>query len=182
MVNTQGLKIKSENIVIERIEADGTKFILGNLQVKGQQGTYIGEIQMFEKKESWVRLRVAARPEGHSSQILSPEYELAILPKEAPLEGFSSGILNKSIDPRTGEGILADEILICFNQSTTFKKATSIARKVKGILVGRFSEIGNCYQIKLPSKSNGLTVATAIKKLKAIPEVKVVGPNRLRHL
>lgn len=137
---------------------------------------------MFEKKESWVRLRVAARPEGHSSQILSPEYELAILPKEAPLEGFSSGILNKSIDPRTGEGILADEILICFNQSTTFKKATSIARKVKGILVGRFSEIGNCYQIKLPSKSNGLTVATAIKKLKAIPEVKVVGPNRLRHL
>lgn len=183
---TSGLKIKPGNIVVERIGDDGAKSILGTLRDDGQNGDalagdyiYSGRIEMLEKKEGMIHLRVSARPEGRQDQILSPDYTMAVLPLGAPLTSVVPDLSKLSVDPRTGAEIIADEVLVCASPSINFKKMTVIARKIKGKVVGRFSEIGNCYQIKLPAGSTGKTVVAAIKKLEATPGVESAEPDHI---
>ncbi len=176
------------SFILERLEAKSAPQPLGEMKDDGLNGDlragdriYSTRFQLDEKKVGFVNLRATAKISGKTEQ--SPVFEMAVLPKDAPvgLVG-SSGLHNVARDPKTGTRFVADDVNVCFGRTVAYEKVVAVAKSVQGTVVGRFSEIGNCYQFKVPSSKDGSTVLAAIKKIKGVRGVLNADPNYVSQL
>ncbi len=179
---------KDISVVLERLETKSDPQILGELRDDGQGGDVSAGDRIFsttilieEKKTRFVNLRASAKISGNTVQ--SPVFELAVLPKGAPVRAVGdSGLNNVARDPKTGAKFTADMVHVCFDRKVAYEKILTLANAISGKVVGRFSEIGNCYQLKIPSSKDGSTVLAAIAKIKSTPGVLSAEPNRIFQL
>ncbi len=173
------------DFILERLEAKATPQSLGEMKDDGLNGDlhagdriYSTSFQLNEKQVGFVNLRASAKISGKTE--LSPVFELAVLPKGAPVDAVGgSDLSNFGRDPKTGAKFVGNEVHVCFGRTVSYEKVVSVAKSVSGSVFGRFSAIGNCYQFKIPTSKDGLAVFAAIKKIKQVRGVLSAEPNAI---
>jgi Subtilase family len=181
-------RITQSNVIpggvnVLRVAPSGALSILGTLNDDGLVGDavardsiYAGKVVATENAEGNVNIRVSVAVRGSLRRIQSPGATLAIVPIAAPVELKIPDLGHQTIDPTSGSPVLANSVNVCFTDTTPYSTVVAIGATVGGTPSGRYSEVGNCYQLTI-SPGDGAAIAAAITTLSGRPEVRYSEPE-----
>lgn len=183
-------KITQANVLpggvnVLRVAGGGQATVAGTLNDNGSggdalagDGVYAGRIVVSESIEGGVNLRLSVAVRGSLRRLQSPSSTLAVVPVNAPIGLTPPDLAQRATDPASGAAIVANIVNACFTNSTPYAAVSQVATLVGGIPAGRFSEIGNCYQLTI-SPGGAAAVAAAVATLSARPEVRYAEPEAI---
>jgi subtilisin family serine protease len=165
-----------QSVVVQELLPSGA-VVLGPLVDDGTDGdlvagdhVYSGEVTVNPSALGTVTLRVSWGKRGALLRQASSPTTLDVLPSGIPTSPSPPDLTQTDIDPVSGAKIISNEVLACFSSSATIAQVQSVVALVSGQLIGRFSDVGQCYQIQLPT-SSASAVDSAIVILSAQPLV-----------
>lgn len=163
------------SVNVQRLDPNGQITVAGLLNDNGVDGDSIagdgifsGHIVLSEPLVGAVGLRVSAAIKGSLRRITSGATQLSILALGTPVNVHALDISNRTIESATGLAIIANIVNACFSPRVSFSVVLQIGQLFNGTPVGRFSELGDCYQFEI---SPGTTVSSALAILQTRSEV-----------
>lgn len=177
------------SVYVQRLdEAGRVTATLGLLRDDGLNGDraagdrfFSGAVTLTNSTVGSIRLRVSAALRSVLQRSLSQIITVDVLPPGIPIQP-SAPDLTQIVQDSEGRRIVANEVLACFRAEVGIAAIQQIASLVGGAISGRFSGIGNCYQIRLGTGSTAATVQSAIQTLSAMPEVSTAEAHAVRGL
>jgi Subtilase family len=165
-----------QSVVVQQLNPTGT-VVLGPLVDNGTNGDliagdhiYSGAVVVNPPALGTVTLRVSYGRLGALLRQASNPITLDVTSPGVPTTPVPPDFSQIDTDPVTGVEIVSNVVLTCFANTATIPQIQTVAALVGGQLIGRFSELGQCYQIQLPT-SSGAAVESAIATLSAQPLV-----------
>lgn len=173
---------KANKIVIEELDKSGSVIrILGDLNDNGTNGdlsandyVYSGTFRISSLKEGNLFFRARANFSNISEPIYTDEYKLNVT--RFPTELYSSDLSKTVINPKTGQKMISNEVIIAFIKGTSSDTIENIIKAVGGEVIGTIFGLG-VYQVKVSDTGDAVGVNNAIDKLLNYPEIEYAEPN-----
>lgn len=177
-----GLEDRADKIIVEELDMSGSVIrILGDLNDNGINGDlvasdyiYSGTFRISSSKEGNLFFRAKANFPNISEPIYTDEYKFDIT--RFPAELYSSDMSKTVINPKTGQKMISNEVIVGFIEEVDSDIIENIIRAVGGEIIGTISGLG-VYQVKVSDTGDATGVNNAINKLLNYPEVKYAEPN-----
>ncbi len=182
MTMQTGLEDRADKIIVEELDMSGSVIrILGDLNDNGINGDlvasdyiYSGTFRISSSKEGNLFFRAKANFPNISEPIYTDEYKFGVT--RFPTELYSSDMSKAVIDPKTGQKMISNEVIVGFIEEVDSDIIENIIRAVGGEIIGTISGLG-VYQVKVPDTGNATGVNNAINKLLNYSKVKYAEPN-----
>ena len=176
------------SVNVLRIDTSGVVSIIGQLHDDGLNGDliagdniYSGMITLNEPLTGQVSLKISVATKGSLRRTISNSSNIDVLPAGVPISPVAPDLNQASLDPSTGNTIIANEVLACFTTNTSISTVVGLGNMFNGSVIGRFSGIGNCYQFQLPNGSTVADVDAAVAMLQQQAQVVSAEPDLVRQ-
>lgn len=177
-----GLEDKADKIIVEELDiSENVIRILGDLNDSGINGDlsandyiYSGTFKISSLEEGNLFFRAKANFSNISEPIYTDEYKLGVT--RFPIGLYFSDMSRVTIDPKTGEKMVSNEVIVGFTEGTSPDTIKNIIKAVNAEIVGTIFGLG-AYQIKISDTGDAIGVNKTINKLLDYPEIKYAEPN-----
>ncbi|MCK5416441.1 hypothetical protein KAI92_03375, partial [Candidatus Parcubacteria bacterium] len=182
-----GLENKADKIVIEELNKLGEVIkIIGNLNDNGVNGDlsandyiYSGTFKISSSKEGNLFFRAKANFLNISESIYTDKYKLGIT--RFPIGSYSSDMSKIITDPKTGEKMISNEIIVGFINDVSPSSIENIVKSINGEIVGTIFGLG-VYQVKISDTDNIVDINKVIDKLLSCSKVEYAEPNYITDI
>lgn len=182
-----GLEDKANKIIVEELDVSGSVIrILGGLNDDGVNGdlsandyVYSGTFKVASAGEGTLFFRAKANFSGILDPVYTDKYKLGVT--RFPIESYPSDMSKVITDPKTGEKMISNEVIVGFIEGTSPDTIENILKAVNADIVGTIFGLG-AYQIKIPDTGDTTGVNKAINDLLNYSEVEYAEPNYIGEL
>ncbi len=182
-----GTEDKANKIIIEELNASGSVIrIIGNLNDNGINGdlaendyVYSGTFKIGSLKEGNLFFRAKVDFLNISESIYTEKYKFGVT--RFPIGLYSSDMSKVITNPKTGEKMISNEVIVGFIDSVSPDAIENIINAVDSEIIGIIFSL-NIYQIKIFDTGDATGVNKIINKLLNYSEVEYAEPNYITEI